>query len=106
MFYTPNLRLLATSVLTIATVFSPDAGQPNRDKNTWCYDGGIFMETEGALPGGACFRVKGRVTAPDFFENLKREDTVSGLLFRRGSDIVTEFPKRLHINMSVSDIPC
>jgi hypothetical protein len=106
MLYPLQFRLLATWVLTLATAFSPDTGQPNRDKNTWCYDGGIFLETDGALPGGACFRVKGRVTAPDFFENLRREDTVSGMLFRRGNDIVTEFPKRLHINMSISDIPC
>jgi hypothetical protein len=46
------------------------------------------------------------VTADDFFENLRREDTNSGTLFRRGNDIVTEFPKHLHLSMSIADIPC
>jgi hypothetical protein len=90
----------------LVTAFLPAAAQPNRDKNTWTYDGGIFLETDGAIPGGACFRVKGHVTADDFFENLKREDTISGTLFRRGNDIVTEFPKHLHLSMSIADIPC
>jgi len=102
----PQIRYFAAWILTLATAFLPAAAQPNRDKNTWCYDGGIFLETDGAIPGGACFRVKGRVTAADFFENLKREDTNSGTLFRRANDIVTEFPKRLHLSMSISDIPC
>jgi len=105
----PQIRYLAAWILTLATALVPAAAQPNqpnRDKNTWTYDGGIFMETDGAIPGGACFRVKGHVTAADFFENLKREDTNSGTLFRRGNDIITEFPKRLHLSMSISDTPC
>ncbi len=102
----PQIRCFAAWFLVLATAFLPAAAQPNRDKNTWTYDGGIFLETDGAIPGGACFRVKGHVTADDFFENLRREDTNSGTLFRRGNDIVTEFPKRLHLSMSIADIPC
>src|ERR1700732_1265442 len=104
--FRPQIRYLAAWLLAFATALLPAAAQPNRDKNTWSYDGGIFLETDGAIPGGACFRVKGRVTAADFFENLKREDTNSGSLFRRGNDIITDFPKRLHLSMSISDIPC
>jgi len=102
----PQIRCFAAWFLVLATAFLPAAAQPNRDKNTWTYDGGIFLETDGAIPGGACFRVKGHVTADDFFENLRREDTNSGTLFRRGNDIVTEFPKHLHLSMSIADIPC
>src|SRR6267378_941204 len=94
----PQIRCFAAWFLVFATAFLPAAAQPNRDKNTWTYDGGIFLETDGAIPGGACFRVKGHVTADDFFENLRREDTNSGTLFRRGNDIVTEFPKHLHLS--------
>jgi hypothetical protein len=105
----PQIRCLAAWLLTLATAFLPIAAQPNqpnRDKNTWSYDGGIFLDTEGALPSGACFRMKGRVTAGDFFENLKREDSNSGTLFRRGNDLITDFPKTLHLSLSIVDTPC
>ena len=105
----PQIRVLAAWSLTLATTLATTAAQPNpsnRDKNTWNYDGGIFMDTDGALPSGACFRVKGRVTSAYFFENLKREDTNSGTLFRRGNDIVKEFPKTLHLSLSITDTPC
>jgi hypothetical protein len=104
--FRPQIRYLSSWLLVLTTAFLPAAAQPNRDKNTWSYDGGIFLETDGAIPGGACFRVKGHVTAADFFENLRREDTNSGTLFRRGNDIVREFPKTLHLILSISDIPC
>jgi len=87
----PQIRHLSAWLLAFATTFVPAAAQPNphnRDKNTWSYDGGIFMDTDGELPSGACFRVKGRVTSDDFFENLRREDTNSGTLYRRGNDVV------------------
>jgi hypothetical protein len=105
----PQTRHLAAWLLTFATAFLPAAAQPNphnRGKNTWSYDGGIFMDTDGGLPSGACFRVKGRVTSDDFFANLRREDTDSGTLYRRGNDIVKEFPKTLHLSLSIADTPC
>jgi hypothetical protein len=105
----PQIRFLAAWTLALATAFVPAAAQPHpshRDKNTWSYDGGIFLDTEGALPSGACFRMRGRVTAGDFFENLRREDSNSGTLFRRGNDLVTDFPKTLHLILSITDTPC
>ena len=105
----PQIRHFSAWLLAFATAFIPIAAQsnpPHRDKNTWSYDGGIFLDTEGEIPGGACFRVRGHVTAEDFFENLKREDTNSGTLYRRGNDIVTEFPKTLRLSLSFTDTPC
>ena len=105
----PQIRHFSAWLLALASALAPAAAQPNphnRDKNTWSYDGGIFMDTDGALPGGACFRIKGHVTSADFFENLKREDSNSGTVFRRGNDIVREFPKTLHLTLSIADIPC
>ena len=104
-----QIRFVAAWTLTLATAFVPATAQPNpphRDKNTWSYDGGIFLDTEGEIPGGACFRIRGHVTAEDFFENLKREDTNSGTIYRRGNDIVTEFPKTLQLTLSFTDTPC
>lgn len=105
----PQIRFLAAWTLTLATAFVPAAAQPHpssRDKNTWIYDGGIFLDTEGALPSGACFRMRGHVTSDGFFENLRRVDSNSGTLYRRGTDLVTEFPKTLHLSLSITDTPC
>jgi hypothetical protein len=78
-----------------------------RDKTVWNYDGGIVMITDGSLPNGACFRVSGRLTSPNFFDNLKRVDTTdSGTVFRRGSRTLTEFPDRLLLAFVVYDFPC
>lgn len=99
------LRALACWVLALAAAI-PALPQSKHDKNVWNYDGGVFLETDGAIPGGACFRVKGRLTSPDFFANLKREDTNSGTLFRRGNDILTEFPQQLQLTIVIYDLPC
>ena len=108
MLHRPPIRSLACWMLALATAYPPAVAQPKheRDKIVWNYDGGVFLETDGAIPGGACFRVKGRMTAPDFFDNLKREDTTSGTLFRRGNEILTEFPKELQLTIVIFDIPC
>jgi len=62
--------------------------------------------TEGSIPSGPCFRINGRATAPNYFENLKRLDTGIGTVIHRGNDIVTEFPARLHLSFLMYDFPC
>ena len=99
-------RSLACWMLAFAVAIPSAVAQPKHDKSVWNYDGGIFLETDGSFPGGACFRVKGRADAPEFFVNLKREDTTSGTLFRRGNDVVTNFPKRLQLVVAIFDFPC
>jgi hypothetical protein len=102
----PQIRHFTAWILALATAFVPAVAQPKHDKNVTNLEGGVFLGTDGAIPGGACFRIVGRVTAMDFFDGLKREDTNSGTLYRRGNDLVTEFPKTLHLSLSISDIPC
>jgi hypothetical protein len=102
----PQIRCFSAWFLALATAFLPAAAQPKHDKNVTNLEGGVFLGTDGAIPGGACFRVVGRVTAADFFENLKREDTNSGSLYRRGNELVTKLPKRLHLSVSITDTPC
>ena len=106
MSYRLPLRSLACWVFVLAVAIPPALAQTRQKKDVWNYDGGVFLETDGSIPGGACFRVKGRLNAPDFFDNLKREDTVSGTLFRRGNDILTEFPKHLQLTIVIFDMPC
>lgn len=91
-------------ILTMAIPLVP--GEPNHTKTITNLDGGVFLDGMGELPGGACFEVKGRLTAPDFFDNLKRVDTTSGTLFRRGNQIITDFPKDLKLTLVILDIPC
>ncbi len=96
----------ACCVVIVAAAFYPAGTQSRHDKSVTNFDGGIFLETDGQLPGGACFRVKGRMDAPEFFINLRREDTRSGTLYRRGNDVVTSFPKQLQLRLVISDAPC
>jgi hypothetical protein len=77
-----------------------------QEKTVWNYDGGVFFETDGTLPNGVCFRISGRMTAQDFFDNLKRVDTVAGAIFRRGTQTVTQFPESVAIAYTIRDQLC
>lgn len=76
---------------------------PLHDKAVWNYDGGVELVTNGSIPNGPCFRINGRVSAPDFFDHLKRIDTDSGTIFRRGAETVTQFPEYVILTFVVSD---
>jgi hypothetical protein len=99
-----SLLLAVLLLLSPTTPFL--AAEPNHDRTIWNYDGGLQMMTDGSIPSGPCFRIVGRATAPDYFENLKRVDTRTGTLIRRGNDIVTEFPPLLHLSFLMTDFPC
>jgi len=99
-------RFLACSLTVFAAAFFPAGAQSRHEtKSVTNLEGGILQETDGAIPGGACFRLKLKLDAQDFFENLRREDTRSGTLYRRGNDIVTHFPKQLQVSLSIADFP-
>jgi len=97
---------LASLLLALACAVPPACAQPKGDKNVTNFDGGILQTTDGEIKGGPCFRLKVRVNAPNFFDDLQREDTRSGTLYRRGNDIVTDFPKQLDLTLGISDTPC
>lgn len=80
--------------------------EPNHTKSIWNYDGGLLMMTDGDIPNGPCFRLTGRATAPEYFDNLKREDSDDGTVIHRGHDVVTEFPAKLHVSFLMYDLPC
>jgi hypothetical protein len=103
-------ELLATGV----GIGAPPPGNPgaaraaagpgaNHDKNVWNYEGGLFLQTNGSIPNGPCFRISGHVAAPGFFDNLKRIDTDDGATFRRGSENVTQFPDQISLQFVVFD---
>jgi|SRR5215470_14022325 len=100
-----NTFLACWAVILAATLF-PAGAQSNHDKVVTNFEGGILQATDGALPNGACFRMRVKVAAEQFFDRLKREDTRSGTLYRRGNDVVTHFPRQLELKLSISDISC
>jgi hypothetical protein len=79
---------------------------PAREKTVWNYDDGVFISTEGAIPDGPCFKVSIRLNAPGFFDNLKRVEVDGQTVFRRGSEILTQFPGKLDLSFSIHDLPC
>ncbi|SRR5260370_19551812 len=88
---------------------SAQAKHKNHDgseKSVWSYDGGVFFETDGSLPNGVCFRVHGRMSSNDFFDELKRIDTDQATIFRRGTETVTKFPDTVTISFAIRDLLC
>ena len=78
----------------------------DKDRNVWSYDGGVFFETDGSLPNGACFRVHGQMTSNDFFNGLKRIDTDETTVFQRGNETITKFPDSVMVVFSIRDQFC
>jgi hypothetical protein len=104
------LRTLIAALLAVifaATTLAQTA-QPYKKKEKYItnYDGGMTILTDGSFANGPCFRLNGLVTAPGFFEELKRTDTVSGTFFRNNHDIVTQFPEKLQMTLKIRDVPC
>jgi len=75
-------------------------------KDVMNFDGGILFETDGSLSEITCFRLSGRASAPHFFENFKRVDDEHGTHYRRGQELLTEFPEELRFSLVIFDIPC
>jgi len=70
------------------------------------FDGGIVFETDGSISEQTCFRVTGRVTAPEFFDKFERIDTEQGTEYRSGQTIVKEFPEEVLVSFVIFDMPC
>jgi hypothetical protein len=78
-------------------------GPHEKEKVVWNYDGGILLNTNGSIENGPCFRISGRVTAPNFFDDLKRIDTKEETIFRRGTENITTFPDQITLAFIVYD---
>jgi hypothetical protein len=86
---------------------APSKKAPKVPKRTvWNLDGGAFFITDGHLENGSCFRLSGNVTAPDFFDGLRRVDTDEGTTYFLRDQIVTEFPDEIFVTLHVLDAPC
>jgi hypothetical protein len=99
----PNAVAGAVMVVLLCAYAPTLVSQPPHEKGVWSYDGGIELVTEGSIPNGPCFRLNGRVSAPDFFDHFKRIDTDTGTIFRRGTETVAEFPDQVVLTFFVRD---
>ena len=70
------------------------------------YYGGVFLIGDGGIPNGPCFRINGRVTSAEFFNELKSFNSENGVTFRRGTEEVNEFPDRILLSLTLRDQPC
>ncbi len=70
------------------------------------YYGGVFLVGDGGIPDGPCFRINGRITSADFFNQLKSYESDDGTIFRLGTNEVTQFPEKVLLSLSIRDQPC
>ena len=75
-------------------------------RTVWNLDGGVFFSTDGHLPNGSCFRLSGHMTAPDFFDGLRRVDTTDGTTYVLHEKVVTVYPPELFLTLHLLDFPC
>ncbi len=106
----PVLWSVAALLLVAATApaapAQPKPTQSKHERRVWNFDGGISLGTEGSIPDGPCFKMTGRLFAPDFFDNLKRVDSELGTIYRRGNDVVSVFPEKMQLDFMMYDLPC
>jgi hypothetical protein len=95
--------MTAVIVTMVCAGISSTLAYPPREKTVWNYDGGVPIITNGSIPNGPCFRINGQVSAPGFFDHLKRIDSDTGTIFRRGSETVAQFPDYLVLTFVVRD---
>src|SRR6476660_8522365 len=112
-FFETAVSAVLFALLMLVPAATADHGQqkPKKKekpirKDVLNFDGGILFETEGSLSEITCFRVSGRANAPQFFDGLKRIDDEHGTQYRRGQEVLTEFPEELNISLVVFDFPC
>src|SRR5512137_2635301 len=70
-------------------------------RTVWNFDGGILFATDGSAPGGACFRLFGRMTSSGFFDNLKRIDDAHGTRYVQGTETLTHFPEEVYLHFNI-----
>jgi len=102
-------RLRFAAVFLVSLCLCP-TDSPHSEKKVLrdvrSYLGGVPFLTEGSLPNGTCFRISGRATNPDFFTTFTRTTEEEKVTFRRGSQIVTQFPESLSVVYVIRDQPC
>jgi len=77
-----------------------------RAKNNQTYDGAVSFGSQLLYLDEGCLSVDGAIASGSFFENLKRSD--SGILpeYRKGNELVTEYPESLTASIRIIGNQC
>ncbi|HLZ50030.1 MAG TPA: hypothetical protein VKP61_04725 [Candidatus Acidoferrum sp.] len=101
------LALCGFSLLFPASASQKKSKHPKKEEvKIESYYGGVYLDGEGEIPNGACFRIKGRVTSADFFNLLKSYGTDDGTVFLVGTTEVSQFPDKILLSLLIRDEPC
>jgi hypothetical protein len=100
--------LAASLVFLSASPASQKKTKPPKkeDPKVENYYGGVFLISDGGIPDGPCFRINGRITSAEFFNQLKSYDSGDGTVFRLGTNEVALFPDKLLLSLTIRDQPC
>jgi hypothetical protein len=111
--YFPQICCLALAgvFLFLAPVAAPSQKKhkhPKKDEvRIENYYGGVYLVGDGGIPNGPCFRINGRVTSGNFFDQLKSyDDEDDGTIFREGTNVVAQFPDKIVLDLLIHDEPC
>ena len=94
---------------TDSKIAAKEASKKNRKPGktvVWNLDGGVFFNSDGHLPNGSCFRLTGHMTAPDFFDDLRRIDNDDGTVYKLHDKRVSTYPDELLLTLHLLDFPC
>jgi hypothetical protein len=109
-----NLRRICFVFAVVSVVLLPASAAAQKktkhpkapDPKVENYYGGLFLVGDGGIPDGPCFRINGRITSADFFNQLKSYESDDGTVFRLGTNEVTQFPDKLLLSLAIRDQPC
>jgi hypothetical protein len=98
-------RYLRGILLTLIACALP-IGAHARGRKDATYDGTVDFAAQLLHLDDGCLSVDGTVTSGKFFEDLKRTDTGSQPEYRRGGQVVTEYPESLTTSIRIVGDQC
>jgi hypothetical protein len=93
------LLTLFISVLPLGANAAPNS-------NPTSYAGQVDFGAQLLHFNDGCASVHGALTAGNFFDDLKRSDNGGRLVFRKGGQIVSEYPESVKTAIRISGDPC
>jgi len=101
-----NRRRILPGVLIILLVALLPVAAQARAKNNQTYDGVVNFGSQLLYLDEGCLSVDGAIASGSFFENLKRSDSGIQPEYRKGNELVTEYPESLTASIRIIGNQC
>jgi hypothetical protein len=101
-----NRRRTVPGVLVALLVGLLPVGAPARTRNNQTYDGVVNFGSQLLYLDEGCLSVDGAIASGSFFENLKRSDSGIQPEYRKGNELVTEYPESLTASIRIIGNQC